>query len=183
MYELIKFRCLEDKWPLNIQEVDGAVPESQIFLGYTFTFIWEKKSAAWFVLTLARRDLIRAIHWAMGNGTPIAIHKEVVFAVPWLFLKTDWRCVVAGWGLFSGIRSSVRLLSHFCHALQSGHLQVMLCFTRYGGSCASWEWAFMSAGSWFSICLCSKQSTWFYVLFAHQVPRKSHFFTLMSILF
>ncbi|GAB5578579.1 E3 ubiquitin-protein ligase MARCHF8 isoform X1 [Prionailurus iriomotensis] len=31
--------------------------------------------------------------------------------------------VYRSWGFFVGVGSSVRLLSHFCHAIQSGHLQ------------------------------------------------------------
>lgn len=104
---------------------------------------------------------------------PIAIQKGIMFTVPFaLSSGTDWRCVIAGWGFFVGVGTRVRLLSHFCHTIQSGHLQVMLGFRCCRGSCDIPEIStsacrFLSFPFAWSVCLCSKQLAQFYVLFAH----------------
>lgn len=123
------------------------------------------------------------------DSLSIAVQKGMVFTVPFtLSSETDWRCVVAGWGFFVGVGSSVRLLSHFCHAIQSGHLQVTLCFRCCRGSCdipeisiSAYRFSIFhllgqnafALNSWpnFMCCLLTK------------LPHGSHFFTLMSILF
>lgn len=123
------------------------------------------------------------------GSLPIAIQKETAFIVPVaLSSETDWRCVVAGWGFFVGVGSGIRLPSLFCHAVQSGHLQVTLCFSCSSGSCDIPEisisvcrfsifhllgqYAF-AGNSWLSFLCC----------LLTKLPHESHFFTSMSILF
>lgn len=121
---------------------------------------------------------------------PIVIWKEMAFTIPFAHSpETDWRCVVAGWGFFIGVGSGIRLLSRFCHAIQSGHLQVTLCFTCGAGSCDIREVSASLCRFWvfhpltYSMPQLSTAGSVSCAMRSPGHPHGSHHFTLVSVLF
>lgn len=106
--------------------------------------------------------------------------------LPELYTENWLGCVVAGRGSSIGICSSVCLLSYFCHSIQSGHLQVTLCFRCYDASCVYENKHFLypdiTVSFAWSVGLCFKHLPSFMCCLLNQLPHKFHFITLMSIL-
>ena len=166
-----------------VESIQGGYCCSTVsnILDYSFTFIWEKKNAACSVLGLARRDLTRVLlteQWAAAHPVPFRRRCSWSPGSPWKL--TSGMCCRLGAPRWRRLQCPPSLALPSRPPIRTSAGNTAHC----SGFCASWEYALMSADSWFSVCLCSEQSAWFYVLCAHQVTMRVSFlhFDVYSLL-